>query len=694
MTRPFYITTPIYYVNDKPHIGHAYTTVAVDVFARYQRLRGHPVRFLTGTDEHGQKIETSAAQQNAEPRAFVDRMSAPFREAFHQLDCQFDDFIRTTEPRHEERVRRLWKTIADKGDIYLGAYEGWYSVADEAFVTETELEGLDPVTRSKVQRVEEPSYFFRLSAYGDALLEFYEANPDFVQPAGRYNEVKSFVRHGLKDLSVSRTSFTWGIPVPGDDDHVMYVWFDALSNYLTALGGPAAPGEEPLLDAFWTPNDARVVHVVGKDILRFHAIIWPACLLAAGITPPRQVWAHGWLTINGEKMSKRLGNFIPPGPLVEGFGADVVRYYLMREVAFGQDGDFSHRNVLARYRGELANGLGNLLHRILASIVKKSLGGVVPEPVGAAQPEDETLVAAARKAAKDAAAHLDAMAPHRALDAIWELVGAANTYVDQTAPWALAKRGETERLHRVTYHVLESLRWLSVMIAPFMPGTAAALRAQLGLDALAMAGGRDEGPDAWPASWGELAPGTTTRPGDPLFPRIDPREEAALLARFGVAPAATPNASAAAAPATTAPHPDAADPSGGGKSKKQRRAEEKARIAELEPPDGYISFDAFARVSLRVGRIDSAAAVPKSDKLVRLTVDLGEARPRQILAGIREHYPPEALVGKRVTVVTNLEPRKIMGQLSEGMVLAASDDEHGLSVLAVDKDIDPGTVVS
>ncbi len=666
--RPFYITTPIYYVNDKPHIGHAYTTVAVDVFARYQRLRGHAVRFLTGTDEHGQKIEESAQAKGIEPKAFVDQMSAPFKEAFEQLGCAFDDYIRTTEERHETRVQRLWETIAKKGDIYLGAYEGWYSVADEAFITEKELEELDPVTKSKVQRVSEPSYFFKLSEYGDALLKFYDENPDFVQPAGRFNEVKSFVKQGLKDLSVSRTSFKWGIPVPGDDEHVMYVWFDALSNYMTALGGPAEAGEAPLYDQFWNADDARVVHVVGKDILRFHAIFWPAFLLAAGLKPPSQVWAHGWLTINGEKMSKRLGNFIPPGPLVDNFGADVVRYYLCREVAFGQDGDFSHRNVIARYSGELANGLGNLLHRMIASIVKKNLGGVVPEPAGPVLPEDETLIAAAEKAAAGAAEHLDTLTPHRALDSIWELVGAANTYVDQTAPWALAKKGDTERLGRVAYNVLEALRWLSVMIAPFMPEKAAGLRTQLGIEGLSPR----EGDDLWPSTWGELSAGTQTQPGNPLFPRIDEKAEKALLAKFGLVEA------------EEAPK----------KSKKQRKEEEKAKAKAAEEAGGYLAFDDFLKVELKIGLIKAAEAVEKSDKLVKLSIDLGEEAPRQVMAGIRKHYDPADLVGKRVTVVANLKPRKIMGELSQGMVLAASDDEHGLSVLTLDKDIAPGTRVS
>jgi methionyl-tRNA synthetase len=662
--RPFYITTPIYYVNDKPHIGHAYTTVAVDVLARYQRLRGRPVRFLTGTDEHGEKIEESAQARGMEAQAFVDQMSEPFRQDFQKLRCEFDDYIRTTEERHAACVQRLWSTIADKGDIYLGEYEGWYSVADEAFITEKELEELDAVTRSKVRKVREPSYFFRLGNYGERLLELYEKNPTFVQPEGRFNEVKSFVRSGLRDLSVSRTSFSWGIPVPGDPKHVMYVWFDALTNYVSALGGPAEAGKAPLFDRFWLDQGDRI-HVVGKDILRFHAVYWPAFLLAAGVRPPSQIWAHGWLTINGEKMSKRLGNFIPPGPLVEAFGADVVRYHLMREVAFGQDGDFSHKNVVARYNGELGNGLGNLLNRMVASIVKTSLDGRVPTPAGAETDEDRALKAKAEHAAKAAAAHLDAIAPHRALEAIWELVGAANQYVDQTAPWALAKKGEHERLQRVSYNVLEALRWLGVMVAPFMPDKADALFAQLGLEAVTP----KEGEDRWPARWGELTAGTETRPGEPLFPRIDEARQAEIFAQLGV-------------------EAEAVSEKAEKKSAKTPKTEKKTMETST------IAFEDFLKVELRVGLILAAEAVKKSDKLVQLAIDLGEEKPRQVLAGIREHYPPEALVGKRVIVVANLAPRKIMGLESQGMVLAASDTEHGLSVLGVEKEIAPGTRVS
>ena len=676
MTAPLYITTPVYYVNDKPHIGHAYTTVVADVVARYARLRGRPTRFLTGTDEHGQKIEHRATELGTSPQAFVDTMSPPFRAAFEQLHCTFDDYIRTTEPRHIAQVQRLWTTLVERGDIYLGAYEGWYSIADEAFITEKELEKLDPITRKGVERVQEPSYFFKLSAYTERLLAFYEDNPTFVQPEGRFNEVKAFVKQGLKDLSVSRTSFSWGVPVPNDPQHVMYVWLDALTNYISALGGPAEAGQAPLYDRFWH-QDTQRVHIVGKDILRFHAVFWPAFLLSAGISPPSQVWAHGWLTINGEKMSKRTGNVVPPGALVDAFGADVVRYYFCREVAFGHDGDFAHKNVLARYNGELANGLGNLLNRIVVSIVKRNLGGEVPTPVGPEQQVDTQLAAKATEVAQRAAAHLDQLHPKRALDTIWELVGAANSYVDTTAPWALAKNGDP-RLARVAYNVLEALRFLSVMIAPFMPAKAAALRAQLGLEKLSPS----EGQDCWPSVWGGLTAGTQTAPAEALFPRIDKKQQAALFAGFGLDSEGQPNAGKAQ-----------------NKPDKQPKAAAKGK-PQKQPPNGasgdgqHLSFDDFMAVDLRVGVVKSAQLVPKSRKLLKLQIDLGEPELRQVMAGIRKQYTPDQLLGERVVVVANLAPRKIMGHLSQGMVLAAADDDSGLSILRLDKPIAAGTRVS
>ena len=657
MARPYYVTTPIYYVNDRPHIGHAYSTVAADVVSRYQALRGKPTYFLTGLDEHGLKIERRAKEMEQAPQDFVDQMAAPFRDAWEELECAHDGFIRTTSPQHRERVQALWKMMEERGDIYLDHYEDWYCVGCEEFKTEKELlEGnICPIHQKPVERVKEQSYFFRLSKYTEPLLEYYESHPGFVQPEARFNEVKSFVKEGLRDLSISRTSFRWGIPVPDNPEHVIYVWLDALTNYISALGGPAPEGASPLFDEFW--RDAETItHIVGKDILRFHAIYWPAFLMSAGVRLPTQVWAHGWLTVNGEKMSKSLGNFLPPGPLVEAFGADVLRYYFMREVGFGQDGDFSHRNLLNRYHGELANGLGNLMNRIVASILKKNLDGIVPSiDLDELADLDRGLIEKARSAAREASKHLDALAFHRALDTIWELVAAANKYVDSTEPWKLAKEGDKTRLEQVCYTVLETLRWLSIMLFPVMPEKCNELRAQLGLTDLLPT----EQVDLWPSAWGGLRPGTQTQPSTPLFPRFDESQERAILERLGV-----------------------------GES-----APQKKKTAMTEPEstdDAYIEFDDFMKVDLRVGLVKSAEKVPKSKKLLKLSIDAGEAEPRQILAGISEHYEPEALVGKRVVIVANLKPRKLMGLESQGMVLAASD-EDGLSVLVVDHDVAPGS---
>jgi len=532
MARPYYVTTPIYYVNDRPHIGHAYSTVAADVVSRYQRLRGKPAYFLTGLDEHGLKVERRAKEEQLAPQDFVDRMAAPFRSAWEELGCAHDGFIRTTSADHRQSVQTLWKMMEDRGDIYLDDYEDWYCVGCESFKTEKELlEGnLCPIHQTPVERIKERSYFFRLSNYTQPLLDLYEAHPGFVRPDARFNEVKSFVEEGLRDLSISRTSFRWGVPVPNNPEHVVYVWLDALTNYISALGGPVSEGVAPLYDEFWT-SAQTITHIVGKDILRFHAVYWPAFLLSAGIRLPTQIWAHGWLTVNGEKMSKSLGNFLPPGPLVEAFGADVLRYYFMREVGFGQDGDFSHRNLLNRYNGELANGLGNLMNRIVASIVKKNLDGRIPNVgLDALEEADRQLIEKAKGSSREAAQHIEALAFHRALDTTWELVSAANKYVDSTEPWKLAKQGEQTRLEQVCYTVLETLRWLSIMLFPVMPSKCNELRAQIGMPPLLPT----EGLDLWPSAWGGLRPGIETRDAVPLFPRFDESQERSILERLGV----------------------------------------------------------------------------------------------------------------------------------------------------------------
>lgn len=472
----YYLTTPIYYVNDSPHIGHAYTTLACDVLARFKRLDGFDVKFLTGTDEHGQKVEKSAMAAGISPQAFTDRVSQNFRDLAAFMGYSNDDFIRTTEPRHIDACQALWKTLTDRGEIYLGAYHGWYSVRDEAFWGEDELTtgpdgGKRAPTGAPVEWVEEPSYFFRLSAWQDRLLAFYEANPDFIAPASRRNEVLSFVKGGLQDLSVSRTSFTWGIPVPGDAAHIMYVWLDALANYITAVGYPDTTGEY----AKRWPAD---LHMVGKDILRFHAVYWPAFLMAAGLTPPKRVFAHGWWTIEGEKMSKSLGNVVAPGDLVDRYGLDAVRYFLLREVPFGQDGDFSRRALISRMNNELANDLGNLAQRTL-SLVARHCEGRLPVR-GVLTPEDSELLAAAEALPVKMRPLIDRQGFSEALEEVWKVIRAANAYIDHQAPWSLRKT-DVVRMATVLRVLTGTLRWVATVLQPVMPGSMAKMLDQLGV---------------------------------------------------------------------------------------------------------------------------------------------------------------------------------------------------------------------
>ncbi len=513
----YYITTPIYYVNDAPHIGHAYTTLACDVLARFNRLDGRRVKFLTGTDEHGQKVEKSARAAGLDPQTFTDRVSQNFRDLAAAMKFSNDDFIRTTEPRHIRACQAIWRTLEERGEIYLGKYAGWYAVRDEAFYGEDELtdgRGGKKIAPSgaECEWVEEPSYFFKLSKWQEPLLRFYEEHPDFVAPASRRNEVVSFVRGGLSDLSVSRTSFSWGVPVPDDPAHIMYVWLDALTNYITAAGYPDTGSDD--YRVFW-PAD---LHMVGKDILRFHAVYWPAFLMAAGLQPPKRVFAHGWWTNEGQKISKSLGNVIEPGALIERYGLDQVRYFLLREVPFGNDGDFSHRAMVNRSNGDLANDFGNLAQRVL-SMINKNCGAAVPQP-GALTAADEALLGSARGLLGRVRQELAQQAFHRALDALWQVVGDANRYVDEQAPWAL-RTTDPARMNTVLYVLAETIRHLAVLSQPFVPDAMARLLDQLGI----AAGQRD---------FAALAAGTELQPGTPLpkpegvFPRLV--EEAAPAA--------------------------------------------------------------------------------------------------------------------------------------------------------------------
>ena len=512
MAKAYYITTPIYYVNDAPHIGHAYTTLACDVLARFMRLDGYDVHFLTGTDEHGQKVEKAASDAGVSPKDFTDRVSETFRSLPAALNFSNDDFIRTTEPRHIRASQAIWKALEANGDIYLGSYAGWYAVRDEAFYTEGELTKREDGTRiapsgAEVEWVEEPSYFFNLSGWQDRLLEFYEANPYFIGPDSRRNEVISFVKGGLKDLSISRTTFKWGVSVPGDDAHIMYVWLDALTNYITAVGYPNSKSD--MFRQFW-PAD---LHMVGKDIVRFHAVYWPAFLMAAGVAPPKRVFAHGWWTNEGEKISKSLGNVIDPLQLVETYGLDPVRYFLLREVPFGNDGDFSHAAMTHRMNGDLANDLGNLCQRVL-SMINKNCAGKTPE-FGALDPADEALQGKARGLLEPLRTAMNAQSFHTALGAIWEVIGDANRYVDAQAPWALRKT-DPARMATVLYTLAETIRCIALFVQPFMPDACAKILDQLSVPQDA----RDF------ASLGAaLAAGQALPKPAPVFPRFVAEEE-------------------------------------------------------------------------------------------------------------------------------------------------------------------------
>ena len=662
MTKSFYITTPIYYPSGKLHIGSAYTTIACDVLARYKRMMNYDVFYLTGLDEHGQKIQQKAEEAGITPQAYVDGMAVGVKELWQLLDISYDKFIRTTDDYHEKVVAQVFERLLAQDDIYLGEYSGWYSVSDEEFFTESQLAevyrdengkvigGVAP-SGHEVEWVSEESYFLRLSKYQDRLVEFFKSQPDFITPDGRLNEMlKNFIEPGLEDLAVSRTTFTWGVPVPSNPKHVVYVWIDALLNYVTALG--YGQEQHDNFDKFW---NGTVFHMVGKDILRFHSIYWPILLMMLDIKLPDRLIAHGWFVMKDGKMSKSKGNVIYPEMLVERFGLDPLRYYLMRSLPVGSDGTFTPEDYVARINYELANDLGNLLNRTVA-MINKYFGGQVPAYVENATAFDADLAKVVEENIAEYHKQMNAVDYPRALEAVWNIISRTNKYIDETAPWVLAKEdGDKEQLAAVMAHLAASLRVVAHLIQPFMMNTSNAIMEQLGLgldfdlENLTLAG--------FPENVTVVAKGT------PIFPRLDMDEEIAYIQSQMTA----------------------------GKTEEKEWIPEEV---ELKSEKDEIKFEDFDKVEIRVAEVKEVERVEGSDKLLRFRLDAGDGEDRQILSGIAKFYPNEQeLVGKKLQIVANLKPRKMMKKyVSQGMILSA---EHGdqLTVLTVDPSVPNGSII-